>query len=55
MFKIINYINSSTTVQCNAIGKCKMRHSSMCKTCKHNCGKKKDKSYYKPIKKTIKK
>lgn len=50
IFKRINYINSSTTVQCNAIRACEMRHSEMCKTCGHNCGPKKDKNCYKPRK-----
>lgn len=49
--KSINTTNSSTTVQCNARGVCEMRHTQLCETCEHNCGEKKDKNYYKPIKK----
>jgi hypothetical protein len=46
--KIINPINSSMSVQCCALGKCEMRHTQLCATCKHNCGPKKEKNYYKP-------
>lgn len=53
MFKRINYTNSTTTVQCNARGVCRMRFSSACDNCKHNCGMKEDKIYFKP-KKNIK-
>lgn len=50
-FKIINPINSNMSVQCCALGKCEMRHTLLCKTCKRNCGeKKKEKNYYKPMK-----
>lgn len=51
IFKRINYVNSNATVQCDARGDCRMRHTELCKTCKHNCGEQKDKTYYKPIKK----
>lgn len=49
MFNKINQSNSNIVVQCNAKGKCEMRFTELCKICKHNCGKQKDKNYYKPI------
>lgn len=50
MFKKIkiNQDNSNMSVQCNTKGKCEMRFTELCKTCKHNCGKQKDKNYYEP-------
>ena len=38
-----NRYNSSLGVQCNAKEKCDWRFSSMCTSCKHNCGMKEDK------------
>ncbi len=42
-----NIYNSTLGVQCDAKGKCDWRFSAMCNKCKHNCGMKKDKNYFK--------
>lgn len=41
-----NEDNSTLMVQCNANKECDWRFSTMCKNCKHNCGKKLDRSSY---------
>lgn len=41
-----NIHNSMLGVQCNSKEKCDWRFSSMCDTCQHNCGMKKDKNSY---------
>lgn len=48
MFNKINQSNSNIAVQCNTKEKCEMRFTELCKTCKHNCGKQKDKNCYEP-------
>ena len=47
MFKIINQFNSNMAVQCNAMRKCKFRFTTLCDSCKHNCGMKEQKNCYK--------
>ena len=47
MFKRLNNENSSMSVQCYAKGRCGMRHTQLCKTCKNNHGEQRDKNYYK--------
>ena len=46
--KKINQSNSSMMVQCDAKEKCEMRHTTLCRSCKHNRGKQKDKNCYEP-------
>lgn len=43
-----NRFNSNMAVQCNAKNKCEMRFTTMCDTCLHNCGQKRDKNCYTP-------
>ena len=43
-----NVYNSSARVQCNAKDKCDYRHTSMCASCRHNCGARKEKTSYIP-------
>lgn len=46
IFKGINITNSSMSVQCKAKDVCSMRHTTLCKDCKHNRGMKKDKNCF---------
>lgn len=48
MFNKINNENSSMTVQCDAKEKCSLRHTTSCKTCKHNHGSEQDICCYEP-------
>lgn len=41
-----NFYNSSLGIQCNSKEKCDWRHTTMCDTCKHNCGMKEHKNSY---------
>lgn len=41
-----NFHNSSLGVQCDSKEKCDWRHTTMCNTCKYNCGTKEHKSNY---------
>ena len=43
-----NRYNSYAIVQCDAKEKCDFRFSSICDSCKHNCGKQKFKNCYEP-------
>lgn len=47
MFKIINPFNSSKIVRCNFIRRCDFRFTTLCDYCKHNCGTKKLRNFYK--------
>ena len=47
-FRTVNLTNSSMRIQCVALDKCRLRHTTSCDNCKNNIGKYEEKNYYEP-------
>lgn len=47
-YRRVNQDNSTLGVQCVAKGKCEMRFTTLCDTCRNNSGMKRDVNYYEP-------